>query len=184
MADRYTDEESGIIFHYSPDMNEWIEIVVPPGADGDGTSIAIPPGALVRFFFEAVLSREKAILLTKAFATVAGALGETVERFADHAFAKDGEEVNPGGRLFRAAQALLDWHDGEVSIEPPPCEMTDELREALKQRAIGRAEADAKQRRAVVSRLLRERLALEGGEEGISEVEADDVADHILKAMR
>jgi len=131
MADRYTDQESGIVFHYLPDLSNGVEIVVPPGADGDGTAVAIPMGALVRFFFEAILSREKAILMTKALSAVSVGLQDTLERFADHAFAGTSAD-----------------------------------------------------RRAVIARVLRERLALEGGEEGISELEADDVADHILKAMR
>ena len=170
--DRFTDEKSGIIFHYVADLSNGVEIVVPPGADGDGTAVSIPMGALVRFFFEAVLSREKAILLTSALNVVAGGL-ETADTRA------------VGEVELRAL--VKEWRDKARDLEKGGCVGGEEDQArayAWRLERVLDGRFPKEQRRAVVSRVLRERLALEGGEEGISELEADDVADHILKAMK
>ena len=43
----YEDKESGVVFHFS--STDWVLIVVPPHADGEGTEIQIPIGSLSRF---------------------------------------------------------------------------------------------------------------------------------------
>ena len=48
----YVDEESGVVFHFNPDLSGGVEIVVPPDADGEGTSVIIPGAAVARFFQE------------------------------------------------------------------------------------------------------------------------------------
>jgi len=78
----YEDKESGVVFHYDlrTTKTNWIEIVVPPDAEGDGTSIMIPFYALFRFFFHLfgagldgrlrdVFARSIVTILNRAFQT-------------------------------------------------------------------------------------------------------------------
>ena len=61
MSHTYTDEETGVIFHYNSDFSGDVSIVVPPGAMGDGTEVTIPADALSRFILLCRFNSEEVI---------------------------------------------------------------------------------------------------------------------------
>jgi hypothetical protein len=82
MPDKYNDE-SGVVFYYSPDMSGSITITEIPHENlkrfpaGPPRSITIPAAAIARFFFNAIIKREKVINLLAS-------LRELEDRFSEY----------------------------------------------------------------------------------------------------